>query len=175
MDFLAIALTDLGNMMERRISKLVDENNNHYILPAFLTENGGLNSGFMLLQYTAAALASENKVLSHPSSTDSIPSSGSVEDHVSMGANAALHTRDIIKNLQYILSIELMAAAQAFDFHRQQNAAFQLGRGTRVVYELIREKVPFLAHDDLLYPHIEAMYSLTTSESFVSAIRNVIA
>lgn len=164
LDFLAIALTDLGNMIERRIAKLVDESNNQHILPAFLTENGGVNSGFMLLQYTAAALASENKILSHPSSTDSIPSSANIEDHVSMGANSALHTRDILENIEVILAIELISAAQAVDFHRTGDTIVQLGKGTHKLYDLIRELVPFLHKDTLMYPIINRIKELVSSE-----------
>ena len=89
-DYLAIALTELGNISERRIMRLTDEASNAHVLPAFLTENGGLNSGFMIVQYTAAALCTENKILAHPASVDTIPSSANVEDHVSMGATAAI-------------------------------------------------------------------------------------
>ena len=164
MDFLAIALTDLGNMIERRIAKLVDESNNQHILPAFLTLHGGVNSGFMLLQYTAAALASENKILSHPSSTDSIPSSANIEDHVSMGANAALHTRDILDNIEVILALELISAAQAIDFHRLGDTILKFGKGTHKLYDLIRERVPFLQQDTLMYPLINKVQELVSSE-----------
>ncbi|MCJ7696629.1 MAG: histidine ammonia-lyase [Anaerolineaceae bacterium] len=160
MDFLAIALTDLGNISERRIAKLVDETNNQHLLPAFLTNDGGLNSGFMLLQYTAAALASENKVLSHPSSTDSIPSSANVEDHVSMGANAARHTRDIVKNLETIISIELMSAAQAIDFRLRKSTELRLGIGTDLAYKTIREYIPFIEKDRILYTQIQKMQEI---------------
>src|SRR5258707_5151506 len=94
-DYLTIALTELGNISERRIMRLSDEASNAHVLPAFLTELGGLNSGFMIVQYTAAALCTENKILSHPASVDTIPSSANVEDHVSMGATAALKLRNV--------------------------------------------------------------------------------
>jgi histidine ammonia-lyase len=90
-DYLAIALSEIGNISERRIMRLTDENSNAHVLPAFLTERGGLNSGFMIVQYTAAALCTENKILSHPASVDTIPSSANVEDHVSMGVTAVLN------------------------------------------------------------------------------------
>ena len=109
MDYLAIALTEIGNMAERRIMRLVDSDSNGNILPAFLTENSGVNSGFMIVQYTAAALASENKVLAHPASADSIPSSANIEDHVSMGVTAALKLCQVIENLENILALELSA------------------------------------------------------------------
>jgi len=161
MDYLSLALTELGNISERRLTRLTDESSNQETLPAFLIRHGGLNSGFMLVQYTAAALASENKVLAHPSSADTIPTSANTEDHVSMGATAARHARQIARNVERILAIELFAAAQAIDFRREVlGEAAQLGRGTAPVYRLIRERVPFLAHDDLMYPHIEAVRRL---------------
>ena len=101
-DYLAIALTELGNIAERRLMRLTDEASNAQVLPAFLTENGGLNSGFMIVQYTAAALCNENKVLSHPATADTIPSSANVEDHVSMGVTSVLKLRTIAKNLEQI-------------------------------------------------------------------------
>src|SRR6202008_646694 len=112
MDYLAIALAELGNISERRIMRLTDEASNVHLLPAFLTENGGLNSGFMILQYTAAAMATENKVLAHPASVDTIATSANVEDHVSMGVTPGLTLRAILDNVETILAIELMAAAQ---------------------------------------------------------------
>jgi histidine ammonia-lyase len=113
------------------------------VLPAFLTRNGGLNSGFMIVQYTAAALATENKVLAHPASVDTIPTSANVEDHVSMGCTAALKARTILDNVERILAIELMAAAQGIDFRRQELApGAALGRGTRAAYALLRQHVP---------------------------------
>ena len=174
LDFLKIAMTDLGNISERRIAKLVDETNNQYLLPAFLTLEGGLNSGFMLLQYTAAALASENKVLSHPSSADSLPSSGSVEDHVSMGANAALHACQVISNLQKIVAIELMCAAQAVDFRLMKYPGFKLGRGTGLAYNLVRQHIPFIKKDCLLYPHLNEIIDLVSSAKVFQAVSEVI-
>lgn len=160
LDFLNIALTDLGNMSERRIAKLVDSHCDSLTYPPFLTEHGGVNSGFMLLQYTAAALSSENKTLSHPASTDSIPSSGNVEDHVSMGPNAALHCREILKNLSTIVAIELFCAAQALDFRLQKQPEARMGEITREAYAFIRAEVPFIAQDSLLHPHLEKILML---------------
>ena len=111
--------SELGNISERRLMRLTDEASNTHVLPAFLTPNGGLNSGFMIVQYTAAALATENKVLSHPASVDTIPTSANVEDHVSMGCTAALKARAILDNVERILALELMAAAQGIDFRKQ--------------------------------------------------------
>jgi histidine ammonia-lyase len=161
MDYLALALTEIGNMAERRIMKLNDADSNGHVLPPFLTENGGLNSGFMIVQYTAAALASENKVLSHPASADTIPSSANVEDHVSMGVTAALKLRDVAENLEHILALELFCAAQGVDFRRRiLGADKKLGRETQPVYEKIRALVPFISEDVLMKPHIDAMCRL---------------
>ncbi len=156
MDYLAIALTELGNISERRLNRLIDEDINDGLLPAFLIKHGGLNSGFMLAQYTAAALASENKVLSHPASADTIPTCANTEDHVSMGAGAARKVLQVIRNVETILAIELFAAAQAIDFRRERaGRELRLGRGTAPVYQAIREQVPFLEHDAVMAPLIE--------------------
>jgi len=157
-DYLTIALTELGNISERRIMRLTDEASNAHILPAFLTEHGGLNSGFMIVQYTAAALATENKILSHPASVDTIPSSANVEDHVSMGVTSVLKLRQIAENLQQILALELFAAAQAVDFRRRIIGNDKvLGKGTRGIYNLIRERVPFIGKDVYMKNYIETM------------------
>jgi histidine ammonia-lyase len=164
MDYLAFSVAELGNISERRIMRLTDECSNTHVLPAFLTNNGGLNSGFMILQYTAAALATENKVLSHPASVDTIPTSANVEDHVSMGATAALKLRAVVDNVERILAIELMSAAQGIDFRRQViGAEKKLGAGTRSAYALIREQVPFIESDTTMYGYIEAIRKLVAS------------
>jgi histidine ammonia-lyase len=171
MDYLGIAVSELGSISERRIMRLVDECSNTHTLPAFLTENGGLNSGFMILQYTAAALATENKVLAHPASVDSIPTSANVEDHVSMGVTAALKARNIAENVERILAIELMAAAQGIDFRKKvigQQA--RLGRGTGAAYTLIRQHVPFIDEDTVLYPYMEAVRRLIIDGELVAAV-----
>lgn len=157
-DYLGIALSEFGAMSERRIMRLVDTTCNDGKLPAFLTEQGGLNSGFMLVQYTAAALATENKVLAHPASVDSIPTSANVEDHVSMGVTAGLKAMQILENVETILALELFSAAQGVDFRRKKiGADKKLGRGTRGVYEQIRKSVPFLEADTFMQPHIEVI------------------
>ncbi|GAB4127754.1 MAG: histidine ammonia-lyase [Roseiflexaceae bacterium] len=161
MDYLAIALSELGSIAERRIMRLTDEASNTHTLPAFLTQQGGLNSGFMITQYTAAALVNENKVLAHPASTDNIPTSANVEDHVSMGLTAGLKLRQIGDNIEQILAIELIAAAQGIDFRKQQlGPAARLGAGTAPIYTRIRERVPFIEQDTLMYPLIEASRQL---------------
>jgi histidine ammonia-lyase len=168
MDYLAFSVAELGNISERRTMRLTDECSNTHALPAFLTKEGGLNSGFMILQYTAAALATENKVLSHPASVDTIPTSANVEDHVSMGVTSALKLRDVLDNVERILAIELMSAAQGVDFRRQEiGAEKQLGRGTRGVYALIREYVPFIESDTTMYEHIETMRNLVADGDVV--------
>jgi histidine ammonia-lyase len=171
MDYLGMAMTELGNISERRIMRLTDEASNAQTLPAFLTEHGGLNSGFMITQYTAAALATENKVLAHPASVDTIPTSANVEDHVSMGVTAGLQTRQIIENVEHILAIELMAAAQGIDFRKKKlGPAARLGQGTQPAYQLIRERVPFLEKDALMYPYVEAVRRLVASGQMVVAV-----
>ena len=169
-DYLGLALTELGNMAERRLTRLTDGASNRHILPDFLTSAGGLNSGLMLLQYTAAALASENKALCHPASADTIPTSANWEDHVSNGPIAARQARRILRNLEMILSIELLAAAQGIDFRRQVMASATLGRGTSVAYALIRDQVPFLAEDAVLYPYMEAVRQLVTNATLRRAV-----
>ena len=158
MDYAALALTELGNMSERRTARLVDADSNGGVLPMFLTQHGGLESGLMMIQYTAAALASENKVLAHPASADSIPSSANVEDHVSMGATAVRQAWQILANVETIVAIELLAAAQGIDFRRQNEE--EMGWGTAVAYDLIRQHVPFLDQDTELASHIESIRRL---------------
>ncbi|PJF20884.1 MAG: histidine ammonia-lyase, partial [Phototrophicales bacterium] len=171
MDYLALAMSELGNISERRIMRLIDEASNTGTLPAFLTKNGGVNSGFMLVQYTAAALATESKVLSHPASVDSIPTSANVEDHVSMGATAAIKMRRVGQNVERILSMELMAAAQGIDFRREiMGKKARLGKGTQPVYDLIRRHVPFLEEDAVMYRHMQAVHGLVMSGEVVDAV-----
>jgi histidine ammonia-lyase len=170
LDYLAIALSELGNIAERRIMRLIDEASNTHVLPAFLTEQGGLNSGFMILQYTAAALVTENKVLAHPASVDSIPTSANVEDHVSMGVTAALKLREIGANVEHILAIELMAAAQGIDFRRKSlDPDARLGQGTQPAYALVRRGVPFIEADEPLKAHLDAVARLVRDGAFCAS------
>lgn len=165
MDYLAIALSELGNISERRIMRLTDESSNAHVLPAFLTENGGLNSGFMIVQYTAAALATENKILSHPASVDTIPSSANVEDHVSMGVTSALKLRQIAENLEQILALELFCAAQGIDFRKKQiGTKKSLGKGTNKAYNSIRRQIPFIEKDVYMKNYIEAVRELVVKQ-----------
>lgn len=164
-DYLAIAMTDLGNISERRTMRLTDEASNSRILPAFLTENGGLNSGFMIVQYTAAALCTENKVLAHPASVDTIPSSANVEDHVSMGATAAMKLRRVNENIATVIAIELLCAAQGIDLRKRRlGTSPKHGAGTADIYQAIRDKVPFIENDVYMKPHIDAVLEIVRKE-----------
>jgi histidine ammonia-lyase len=172
MDYLGLAAAELGNISERRIMRLTDEASNTHVLPAFLTREGGLNSGFMIVQYTAAALATENKVLAHPASVDTIPTSANVEDHVSMGVTAGLKLRQILENVEGILAIELMSGAQGIDFRRADlGAGARLGRGTAAAYATVRRQVPFIERDTVLYPYIEAVRRELRGGALVAAVR----
>jgi histidine ammonia-lyase len=163
-DYLAIALSELCNISERRINRLTDEASNSHVLPAFLTENSGINSGFMIVQYTAAALCSENKILAHPASVDTIPTSANVEDHVSMGLTSALKLRQINENLEYVLALELMTAAQGIDLRKKRiGGDKRLGKGTKPVYEKIRSVIPFVEKDQFMKPLIDRMVELIRS------------
>jgi|CXWL01.1.fsa_nt_gi histidine ammonia-lyase len=156
-DYLTIALAELANIAERRIMRLTDEASNAHILPPFLTEHGGLNSGFMIVQYTAAALCTENKVLAHPASVDTIPSSANVEDHVSMGLTAALKLRQVAVNFETVLALELFCAAQGIDFRRRVlGDEKRLGKGTAPIYAAIRKRIPFIERDEFMKPHLDA-------------------
>ena len=165
-DFLGIALSELANISERRIESLVNPSISG--LPAFLVRNGGLNSGFMIVQYTAAALVSENKVLAHPASVDSIPSSGNQEDHVSMGTIAARKAQDILCNLRRVLAMELMCACQAIDL---QDGGEKLGKGTKAAYDAVRRVCNMLEEDRPLYEDINRCESLLCDGRLLDAVR----
>lgn len=172
MDYAKLAITEIGNMSERRIARLVDADSNGAILPMFLTRHGGLESGLMMVQYTAAALASENKVLVHPASADTIPSSANVEDHVSMGATAVRQMAQILTHVETIVAIELFAAAQGIDLRRQDmgQPGAKLGRGSAAAYDLIRQHIPYLEHDTTLAPHIEQVRQLVANGTIKQVI-----
>ncbi len=174
-DHLGLAMTELGNMSERRINRLTDPASNAGLLPPFLTDKGGLNSGFMLTQYTAAALASENKALCFPASADSIPTSANVEDHVSNGPISGRQARRVLRNLEHILGIELMAAAQAIDFRRQElGEQARLGRGTAAAYKTIREHIPFLPEDAEMAPHMARAAQLAADGVIQQAVKEAL-
>ena len=147
-DFLAIALNELANISERRIYKLVSGTRG---LPSFLVANPGLNSGFMITQYTAASIVSLNKSLCTPASVDSIPSCQGQEDHVSMGANAAIKLYKVALNTERVLAIELFNAAQALDFRRPLKSSPAI----EAIHAAYRKAVPFISEDEVMYPHIE--------------------
>jgi histidine ammonia-lyase len=170
LDFLGLAGTVLGNISERRIDRLL---NSGGLLPRFLVGEGGFHSGLMLVQYTAAALASENKVLAHPASADSIPTSAGFEDFVSMGPHAARKGREILRNVASILAGELLVAAQGVDLRRRATPEARLGSGSAVAYRLVRERVPFLEGDAVLAPLLAALQILVADDGFVAAVEAV--
>ena len=146
LDFLAIAVSELGNVSERRIERLI--NTTLSGMPSFLVKHPGLNSGFMITQYAAAAIVSENKTLAHPASVDSITSCENQEDFVSMGQWAARKAREVVFNVKRVLATELMIAAQAVDFRREmENGKLHLGKGTQKAYDVIRDFVDFIEQD----------------------------
>jgi len=153
-DIAAIALCDLASISERRIERLVNPQLSE--LPPFLVREGGLNSGFMIAQVTAAALVSESKALSHPASVDSIPTSANKEDHVSMGPTAAYKLARIVENLAGVIAIELLCAAQALDFHRPLTSSPPIER----MYETLRSRVPFWEQDRYLHADLVAALEL---------------
>ena len=165
-DFLAIAMTDLGNMMERRIFRLTTS----YLsgLPPFLTKESGLNSGFMIPQYTAAALCNMNKVLSHPASADTIPTSADQEDHVSMGMNGSLKLREVIKNVRYIAAIEMLTACQAVDF-----SDAKISEPGKTMISMIRKHVSHAEVDRAHSPDIERINALIQTEDFLSMLTEI--
>ena len=170
-DFLGIAAAEIANVTERRIERLVNPSLNG--LPAFLIEKGGLCSGFMIAQYAAAALVSENKVLAHPASVDSIPSSGNQEDHVSMGTIAARKARDIVDNASRVLAIELAAAAQGIDLGCPISQK-KLGKGTKEAYDIVRREVAMLTEDRVMYPDFESTLKMVKSGEIVDAVEKAV-
>lgn len=163
MDFLGIALSEIADISERTVDRLVNPHVSG--LPPFLSKETGLNSGFMIAQYTAAALVSENKVLAHPASVDSIPTSAGQEDHVSMGTIAARHAWEILKNVENVLAIEMLAAAQGIDFREPSP-----GTGTAAAHKLIRSVVSHMETDRVIYPDIEKVRELIVKGIIVKAV-----
>jgi histidine ammonia-lyase len=168
MDLLATATVGMASISERRLYRLLDPALSNG-LPPFLVPESGLNSGFMLVQYTAASLVSESKSLAHPASVDSIPSSAGQEDHVSMGMTAARHARDVVVNAEMVLALEALGAAQALDLR----APLEPGPATASVKAALRDEVPFFEADRAFGPDIEAAVELVRSGSLVSAAENV--
>lgn len=167
MNYVGIALSELGSISERRLERLLNSKLSN--LPPFLILESGLNSGLMIAQYTAAALASENKTLAYPSSVNSLPLSACHEDHVSMGSLSVKYAKKICKNIEHILGIELMAAAQALEFHVAKK-----GRGTETAYNTIRKHVRPLKKDRILYKDIEKMYKLVHEGTIIKEVEKEI-
>ncbi|MHA4989843.1 histidine ammonia-lyase [Cetobacterium somerae] len=164
-DFLGIALAEMANISERRLERLVNPSLNNG-LPAFLVENGGVNSGFMIVQYSAASLVSENKVLAHPASVDSIPSSANQEDHVSMGTIAARKANEILGNVRKVIAMEILAACQGIDLRDVK----RLGKGTNEAHTLVREIVEYYDKDRVMYIDIEKVEELIKTNKIVEKV-----
>jgi histidine ammonia-lyase len=163
-DNLALAIAEIGALSERRIAMLIDDSLSQ--LPAFLVKHGGLNSGFMIAQVTAAALASENKSLAHPASVDSLPTSANQEDHVSMATFAARRLAPMADNTRGVIAIELLAAAQGIDFRRPLRSSAALERA----HALLRAQVAFYDHDRHFAPDIAAAKSVIASDELLALV-----
>ncbi|PSG99185.1 MAG: histidine ammonia-lyase [Nanohaloarchaea archaeon SW_7_43_1] len=164
LDSLKNAVAELANVSERRTAKLVDGNNN-FDLPSFLIEDGGLNSGLMIPQYTAASLVSENKVLTHPSSTDSVPTSANQEDHVSMGANSANHLAEVVENTMTVISIEIFSSYQAL-YHREKSP----GKGTSQAIKELNEEINPVDEDRVIRDDFLKVKSMLKKETLTKIV-----
>lgn len=171
-DFLGIGIAEIANVSERRLERLINHQLND--LPAFLAKHGGLNSGYMITQYAAAALVSENKILAHPASVDSIPSSANQEDLVSMGTIAARTARDILENSVRVIATEMMAACQAIDFRVE--SGFKLGKGTQKAYDTIRKVTNFIEIDtDIqMYQELDKVTKLIVDGVILEEVESVV-
>ena len=169
MDFLAIAMAELSNISERRTERLVNPQLSSG-LPAFLTEDGGVNSGFMIVQYSAASMVSENKVYCHPASVDSIPSSANQEDHVSMGTTAARKARMVLDNVQKVLGIELFCASQGIYFRGED----KLATATDALYKHIRKSVSPVKEDRVMYTELAKFDSMVKNGEVVAVVEQAI-
>ncbi len=199
MDMLGMAVAEIGSISERRVFRLLD-NTLSAGLPAMLVEDSGLNNGLMMAQYTAAALVSDNKTLAHPDSVDSIPTCANQEDHVSMSTNAARHAREIVRNVEQIVGIEVLCAAQALDFRLsglefrtttwqrsddlqqcRKTVQYELGKGkavgkarlgvgTEAAYQAIRAQIEHLSQDRPLYPDLGRAATMVHNGDIVSAV-----
>jgi histidine ammonia-lyase len=168
LDFLGIAVSELGGISERRIEKLLNPVFSQ--LPPFLTDKGGLHSGLMMIQVTAAALASENKLLAMPASVDSIPTSSDKEDHVSMGATASRKVKEIISNVEHILAMEILASTQGLYFLKP----LEPGEGIKVLYSIIREKVSPIVGDRSFHSDIAVIHDLIESGRLLDDVENTV-
>jgi histidine ammonia-lyase len=169
MDILAMAVAQLANISERRIECMMDPSTSDH-LPAFLTKRGGLNSGLMIAQVTAAALVSENKTLAHPACVDSIPTSANKEDFVSMGAFAALKAREVVGNVLRVIAIELLCGAQGLEFRE----GLKSGRGVAAAHDFIRESIAPLEDDRPQTPDIEALSEMVRGGSLIARVEEVV-
>lgn len=165
LDALALATVPLASISERRLYRLLDVSTNNG-LPAFLVDRAGMNSGFMLVQYTAAALVSESKALAHPASVDSIPSSAGQEDHVSMGMTSARHARDCVANAEIVIAMEVLGAAQGIDLRSPLKPA----RGTAAALAAVRKAIRFLDSDRQLKPDVDDAIELVRSGALLEAV-----
>ena len=168
LDYLGMGTAELGDWCERLTFRMLSSELSG--LPPFLVKDGGLNCGLMLGQYTGAALVAENRILCHPASVDSISTSAGQEDHVSMGATAALKLRKIIENTGYIIAIGMLCAAQALDFRE----GIRYGRGTRAAYVVIRERISTLEKDRYIKDDIDVLYSLVHSGEIANRVVDVV-
>lgn len=168
LDFMAIALSEIADISERRLDRVVSGSSEK--LPKFLAAKGGLNSGYMMIQYTAASLVSENKVLAHPASVDSIPTSANKEDINSMGSIAARKCFQVLKNVQTVLALELLAAAQGVEFLKP----LKCGLGTSAAHKTIRKFIPPLKKDRLLKNDIDKILDLVTSNEILNSVENAV-
>lgn len=164
-DFLGIGLAELANLSERRLERLVNPALSNG-LPPFLVQNGGVNSGFMIVQYSAASLVSENKVLAHPASVDSIPSSANQEDHVSMGTIGARKAKEILGNVRKVLAMEILAACQGIDLRGNKG----LGKGTNEVYNVVRQKISKLENDRVMNIDINKCEEIIKSNKIIENV-----
>ncbi len=171
MDFLALAIAELGNISERRMARLVNERES-FGLPGYLIDRPGFYSGLMMAQYTAAALVSENKVLIHPASGDSIPTSANQEDHNSMGSIAARQAGEVLQNVEQVLALELLCAAQAIGLREREG--YKPGVGTQAAYELVRQTIPQMEKDRELYIDAAKALTLVRSGAIVDAVNDAL-
>jgi histidine ammonia-lyase len=169
LDALALSTVSLASISERRLYRLLDPSTNNG-LPAFLVDRAGLNSGFMLVQYTAASLVSESKSLAHPASVDSIPSSAGQEDHVSMGMTSARHARDCVENAEAVVALEVLAAAQGIQLREPLRPA----PGTAAALAAVRDAIPFLEGDRELKPDVDAAIDLVRSGALLAATETAV-
>lgn len=169
-DFLGIGISEIANVSERRLERLI--NNSLSGFPSFLVKHSGLNSGFMITQYAAAALVSENKVLAHPASVDSIPSCENQEDLVSMGAHAARKAGEIAFNARRVVATEILAACQAIDL--REGEGFKLGAGTQAAYDAVRKTNDFIAYDkDIeMFKELEKITNLVQEGGILDAVED---